>query len=352
MLSIERTAAAHAGPRYVLAVCAAVGIVASSAAAQQPATSRDELIRKWDLDRDGKISDGETEIARSRMRRARLNAELGSGTDPLTGRPRADENATGRAGQAIRPEPGSSPAIRPEGDDSLILVPGTGDRGGRPLGLAAEPEPQPRREREALPGNRAPELVPSVPQAAVRGSQPLPNAAPSARSGGSLLPGRENRGISRDERSPGAGRELTSRARMLPGGPPPAVDGSRPQPLPARPGVIAGGAAPGSARAVPPAVRPGYGSGAPSDLNAGRLPGGPPPARGIASGPPPAARIGPEAQSMPGRRLPPGMSGVRPGLSSPPPLSAPPRVGGTAPPTRPTTAPRVPRPAAENVYGR
>lgn len=368
MLSIERIAAAF---RRVLTVGVAVGLFAASAAAQQPSTSRDELIRKWDLDRDGKISDGEAEVARSRMRRARMNAELGSGTDPLTGRPRAGGAPTGRSGPAgrpelgvspaDRPELGGSPASRPDEDGGLILVPGTGARGGRPLGLAAEPEPLPRREREALPGNRAPGLVPPVPQAATRSSQPDPTAP--ARSGSTLLPGREDRTAGRDGRAPGAARELSSRARMLPGGaPPPAVDGARQQPAPSRPGVIAGGAAPGSARSAPPsgrplapAVRPGYGTGASNDLNAGRLPAGPPPTRGIASGPavpPSPGRLGPEPQSMPSRRLPPGMSGMRPALSSPPPLPPPPRAGGTAPPPRPTAAPRVPRPAAENVYGR
>jgi len=361
MLMIARVAAGHAVPRSVLPVCVALGLLAGSAAAQELSTSREELIRKWDLDRDGKISDGEAEVARSRMRRARSNAELGGGTDPLTGRPRAGgESATGAA-PAVRPEAGQSPAIRleaqsstirPEDDGGLILVPGTGDRGGRPLGLPPEPAALPRRDRAALPGNRAPAPVSPVPQAATRNSQPGPPSAPTqARSGSGLLPGREDRTAGRDERSAGAGRELTSRARVLPGGPP-AIEGVRQPPVPARPGVIAGGAGPGGPRGSLPAVRPGYGAGGPNDLNAGRLPAGLPSSRGTAAGPAAANRQGPEGQAPPGRRPPSGLPGPRAAMSAPPTLPPPPRPGGAAAAPRSTSAPRVPRPAAENVYGR
>jgi hypothetical protein len=364
MLSIERSVAAHAGPRSLLAFCAAVGLLASSSPAQQPSTSRDELIRKWDLDRDGKISDGEAEVARSRMRRARLNAELG-GTDPLSTRPRAGGDASTGADPAGRPELGLSPAIRPpEEDGGLILVPGTGDRGGRPLGLPEEPAPMPRREREPLPGNRAPTASPPIPQASARSGLPGPAPTTPSRPGSGLLPGRDAPPAGRDERAPGAGRELTSRARVLPGAPPP-VDALRQQPVPSRPGVIAGGAAASGTRSSLPAVRPGYGAAGPNDLNAGRLPAGLPPSRGIASGPAaPTSRMGPgmgsgsvpglrpEGQATPGRRPLSGLSGPRSAVSSPPPLPPPPRPGGVSPTPRSTAAPRVPRPAAENVYGR
>lgn len=356
MLSIARRSPLPVGGRFTAGVCAAMTLVASLAAAQQPSTSREELIRKWDLDRDGKITDGEAEVARSRMRRARLNAELGAGTDPLTGRPRSGGESAPGSIPASRPELGSSPASRSDEDGGLILVPGTGDRGGRPLGLATEPAPTPRREREALPGNRAPESVPPVPQAAARPSQPGPTSPVPSRLGGGSLPGREDRGVGRDERSGNASRELTSRARILPGGPPQATfDGSRPPPPPngPRPGVISGGATLANPRPAIPAVRPGYGAGGGNDLNAGRLPAGLPAGRGNAAGSSAAVRTGPETQPVPGRRLAPGMTGARPPLSSPPPLPPPPsRAGAAAPAPRSTAVPRVPRPGADNVYGR
>jgi hypothetical protein len=164
--------------------------------------------------------------------------------------------------------------------------------------------------------------------------------------------------LGRDERPPGAGRELTSRARVLPGGPPqPLADGARQQSVPGRPGVIAGGAAPGTSRANLPTVRPGYGTGGPNELNAGRLPAGLPSARGSGPGPAAASRMGPESQATTGRRPLAGVPGMRPTTSSPP-LPAPPRPGGAPPVPRATVAPRAPvtprapRPAAENVYGR
>jgi hypothetical protein len=365
IMSIERRVPAHPVGGRIVAVVAAFLIVPVASPAQQPSTSRDELIRKWDLDRDGKISDGEAEVARSRMRRARLNAELG-GADPLSTRPRAGGEASSGAEAAARPELGSSPATRPlDEDGGLILVPGTGDRGGRPLGLPDEPAPTPRREREPLPGNRAPTASPPIPQASARSGLPAPAAATPSRPGAGLLPGRDAPPIGRDERAPGTGRELTSRARVLPGGPPP-VDALRRQPVPSRPGVIAGGAAADGTRSSPPAVRPGYGAPVPNDLNAGRLPAGLPPSRGTASGPAaPMSRMGPgmgpgmgagsvpglrpEGQATPARRP---LSGPRSTVSSPPPLPPPPRPGGLSPTPRSTAAPRVSRPAAENVYGR
>lgn len=349
--SIERGIAVRPAAGWALALAAAFGIVPVASPAQQPSTSRDELIRKWDLDRDGKISDGEAEVARSRMRRARMSAELGGGADPLATRPRAGGAAVGAA-PAIQPELGMSPAIQPELDTGLILVPGTGDRGGRPLGLPAEPAPAPRREREPLPGNRAPSAAPPVPQASSR-SAPGPAAAMPARQGGGLVPSRGDRPLGRDERSPDAGRELTSRARVLPGGLPQG-DAARQQSGLSRPGVITGGAAAGGQRSSLPAVRPSPGAAGFNDLNAGRLSGGWPSSRGGVSGPAaPTNRMGqtggPVGQSASGRGQ---LSGPRSAMSPPPPLPPPPRPGGMSPTSRSTAAPRLPRPAAENLYGR
>ena len=56
-----------------------------------PRMTRQELIRKWDLNSDGKIDVGEAEVASSRMRLERAEMRLNSGVDPVTGRPRGEE---------------------------------------------------------------------------------------------------------------------------------------------------------------------------------------------------------------------------------------------------------------------
>jgi len=49
--------------------------------------TRDELLRRFDLDSDGRIDEAEAEAARARMRRERVDTMQNSGLDPLTGRP-------------------------------------------------------------------------------------------------------------------------------------------------------------------------------------------------------------------------------------------------------------------------
>jgi hypothetical protein len=84
--------------------------------------TREELIRKFDLDGNGRIDEAEAEMARSRMRRERADLRPQSMIDPLTGRPRG----------AKPPEPpaigkkNKSDADRDEGDE-LLLVPGRPD---------------------------------------------------------------------------------------------------------------------------------------------------------------------------------------------------------------------------------
>ena len=71
---------------------------------------REELMRRWDLNADGRIDETEAEVARSRMRRERIELRERSERqeiDPLTGRPRA---VTAEGG--------------PPGADDLLLVPG------------------------------------------------------------------------------------------------------------------------------------------------------------------------------------------------------------------------------------
>jgi len=56
-----------------------------------PRLTRQELIRKWDLNSDGKIDVGEADVASSRMRLERAEMRLNSGVDPVTGRPRGEQ---------------------------------------------------------------------------------------------------------------------------------------------------------------------------------------------------------------------------------------------------------------------
>ena len=286
-------------------------------------------MRQWDIDRDGKVDASEGEIARGRMRRARNDAMLNSGSDPVTGRPRtATDPVTGR------PVPSAAPAERgglsapTSDDDGLILVPGTGERPiatGSAAGKDNPPRP-PRREREALPGTRAPSMSSTIPSVTPR--LPATGSSPGASPGGS--------GTAAGARPPGA-----------------------------RPGIIAGGT-----RADVPGARPSSGAGGrpPADLNAGRLPGGLPQTRGVAPGSVSGPRLGPMQQSGAGRLAGPGPSVPRPGIgpyrgaTSPgtPSAGMPsvPQPGvrqpdGGRPITRtPNTVPRVPRMSTDEFYGR
>ena len=116
--------------------------------------SREELVRKWDLNSDGSIDEGEAEVARSRMRRDRAELQLKSGIDPLTGKPRilaADE---------------ANPSADPPPEQ-------------------AEPE-RPRAKRAdgeaGLPGTRVPDAKPPIP------AKRPPAAATDVRAGGPTRP--------------------------------------------------------------------------------------------------------------------------------------------------------------------
>ena len=349
--------------RLMFVWCLAVSLPAPLVLAQAPSASREELMRKWDLDRDGKVDASEAEIARSRMRRARTDAMLNSGTDPVTGRPRVPTDpVTGRPmprTAADNPSgiPGQIPggAADPADDDGLILLPGTGAGAGGPGNTAAR-QPAARSsqsEREALPGTRVPALGPTLPSLAPR----MPGAA-SGSSGvaaeagaGTRLPtSPSTRGLGSGQASgqgsgngpDPTGRELSSRARILPNAPrgqnpagrDPQLQAGAQQPG-GRPGVIAGGTRPRVAGAAGATGtfggRPGYGGGGPpTDLNAGRLPAGLPQSRGTAPGAAAGGRSGLPAQTAPGQ------SAFRNGMGTP--------RGSTAMPTpstgMPTTSPR------------
>jgi hypothetical protein len=340
-------------------------------------------MQKWDINRDGKVDDGEADIARSRMRRARIDAQMNSGTDPLTGRPRVPiDPVTGR--------PTQSAAGADADDGGLILVPGNGERPRGVGGAAADdatPAKPSAKDRDALPGTRVtvPSVgVPSVLPRSQLGPGPTgSDAQPSGPSGGAAAEGAAGRARLRpgmppavnpqagpqaaNGGQPARSRTLNPQGRMgTPGGP----GDPGPQGAPGRPGIISGGV-----RAGAPAGRPGYGAGGPpTDLNAGRLPGGLPQTRGTgpgtvgapggAAGGAPggaaggASRLGPGLQpraTVPGRSV--ATPSTQPGTSATPtqrPGMRPqvPTPGMARPPVPSSTAPRVPRVTPDDFYGR
>ena len=338
----------------LMAWCMLHATLSPPAAAQAPAASRQELMRKWDIDRDGKVDASEAEIARGRMRRARTDAVMNSGIDPVTGKPRvATDPVTGR------PVPPNADAANrgglsvPADEDGLILVPGNGERpevaGGTAAGTDMPPRPS-QRDREPLPGTRAPAMSSTIPSvtprsaAGVSAGAPLPNTGlrsprlPSAA-------GRQAPSAGQGPMSPrdaGSG-ELSSRARGLPGMSPGQTPNARsPQPLGAgqdrqqlgaRPGIIAGGV-----RAGAPGARPGYGAGGvPADLNAGRPMGQVPSVPRPGIGP----YRGPTPPGMPAVGVP---SSPRPGMGQ--------TDRGRSMSGAPNTVPRVPRMTSDEFYGR
>ena len=199
--------------------------------------TREELLREWDLDGDGTISRPEADVARGRMRRRRLDMQLGAGVDPITGLPRsvdteADERAEGDEDELVfrlppeDPPPASKPRVE-----------------AAPPGMRA---PAPAREEPAG-------VAPTAPTSPLgQGGQPA-TAKPT----------------------------LSGRASWLP-----------PQPIaPAATGGLRAGA--------PPAV-PGYGAGPWSGLNAGRRPAGEPAAGAGAARPGVGGGLVP-GQRLPGR---------------------------------------------------
>ena len=99
-------------------------------------SSRDELVRQWDLDGNGTIDESEASVARARMRRSRMQLELDSGIDPLTGKPRIITNS--ESGEEERPAETAA-------------------------SLDTPPEPRKRASvNPALPGTRIPDSKPTA----------------------------------------------------------------------------------------------------------------------------------------------------------------------------------------------
>ena len=351
----------------VIAWCMGHAMLSPPAAAQAQASSREELMRKWDIDRDGKVDASEAEIARGRMRRARTNAVMNSGTDPVTGKPRvATDPVTGRPVPPDAAAANRGGLSTPADEDALILVPGNGERPEGADGTAAGTDMPPRpsqRDREPLPGTRVPATSSTIPSVTPRSSSGVSSGAPLPDTGSRsprLPPSVGRQGLSAGRQAPSAGYqgpmsprdaggdELSSRARVLPGmspgqnpnarGPQSISAGQDRQQSGTRPGIIAGGV-----RAGAPGARPGYGAGgAPADLNAGRpmgqVPSVPRPGIGPYRGPTPPGMSPSGAPAVGVPSVPrPGMGQTDRGRS----------MSGT-----PNTVPRVPRMTTDEFYGR
>ena len=200
---------------------------------------RQELIKRWDLNTDGRIDESEADVARLRMRQDRNENQRNRGLDPLTGRQRvpATLNATGLgAGRTdVLTENGTA-------DESMLPESTFPLDGSDPLEITAEALPaKPKKSAAALPGTRAPQVV--VPTQNGSAKAPGPRAQNST---GSLPVAGSNHAQEKSAEKSGVQRQ-TPRAALSTGG-------------------TRAGAAP---------VRPGYGSNVPiNDLNAGRVPSG------------------------------------------------------------------------------
>ena len=200
---------------------------------------RQELIKRWDLNTDGRIDESEADVARLRMRQDRNENQRNRGLDPLTGRQRvpATLNATGLgAGRTdVLTENGTA-------DESTLPESTFPLDGSDPLEITAEALPtKPKKSAAALPGTRAPQVVVPIQNGSAKA--PGPRAQNST---GSLPVAGSNRVQEKSAEKSGVQRQ-TPRAALSTGG-------------------TRAGAAP---------VRPGYGSNVPiNDLNAGRVPSG------------------------------------------------------------------------------
>jgi hypothetical protein len=189
----------------------------SQGSSQPPPTglTREELVRRWDLDGDGTITKSEADLARARMRRQRTEMQLDAGIDPVTGLPRGESPT--RAG-VEEPPPYQLPPEIPTTEPEEPV-----DQGG--VGKPKSTRPKPMADLLAPITTKDP--VPGLPR--------LPNVS----------------GTPSDELSKPP-VERSSRASWLP---------------PAKTGTTGLG---GPRAGAPPAVA-GYGANAWSDLNAGRF---------------------------------------------------------------------------------
>lgn len=178
--------ALHGALLIVVGLCA----VQAAGADQGPAvTARELLLRKWDLDHDGRIDEGEAEVARSKMRRERaeLQAKTIAGStagkrDPAT----EPDREPPRTGGPVMPEETSPPRRkerpadpRPKNQElNAAARPGTG-----PVNAARQPAGDAPVDRQ---GSGKPADSGDQPAVGRRGP---PTVTGGARAGGLARPG-------------------------------------------------------------------------------------------------------------------------------------------------------------------
>lgn len=206
--------------------------------------SREELMRRFDLNADGRIDEAEAEMARSRMRRDRAEVLRQSSIDPLTGRPRGApppgsiQEPTDEPGR-IQAADVAPPIAKPK-DDELLLVPGRPDGTPAPANAAQQPAAPSR-----PPANAARESLPTrQPPSAMTGG--VRAGAPPARPGYGALGPKPDLNAGRQPTMPSGG--MQPRVGGMPGRTAPPTAGPAGRPSAGRPSI---GRAP-TARPVPP----------------------------------------------------------------------------------------------------
>lgn len=200
--------------RVAVACLVTAAATSSPRADESAAASREALVRKWDLNDDGSIDEGEAEVARSKMRRERAEVQLNSGLDPLTGKPKSigtdetDSGAKREGGQAAQEQRRSKSAA---GDQRL---PGTRVPDGRP----PIPGTRPSSAQDIQP-------TPGAAAAQAKGPQPAPTANPPATGPGIVTGGARAGAVAR----PGYGARVP-RPDLNAGRLPAGLPGRRPTP--------------------------------------------------------------------------------------------------------------------------
>jgi hypothetical protein len=200
--------------RVAVACLVTAAATSSPRADESAAASREALVRKWDLNDDGSIDEGEAEVARSKMRRERADLQLNSGLDPLTGKPKiiatdATDHAAGPEGGQTEQEP-----RRPKSAAGDQRLPGTGVPDGRP----PIPGTRPPSGRDAQP-------TPGAAAAQATGPQPAAAANPPAAGPGIVTGGARAGAVAR----PGYGARVP-RPDLNAGRLPAGLPGRRPAP--------------------------------------------------------------------------------------------------------------------------
>ncbi|NBW95971.1 MAG: hypothetical protein EBR28_04365 [Planctomycetia bacterium] len=160
--------------------------------------TRDEVLRRYDLNADGRVDEGEAETARMRMRRERIESQRTSGIDPLTGRPRAAA---------------ASPPATPPADDDLLLLPG-GPNDTPPLQSPQRPQPSRPSADERKPVARPQPATPAGRSPALTGG--VRAGAPAVRPGYGATGGKSDLNAGRPREPQAAARGAAERPGMPP----------------------------------------------------------------------------------------------------------------------------------------